>query len=141
MCYHIFSLLLQAVAVVRHLTACSDFHDSLLPLVCQAAAKAAHPAVSKEALSAAVQALVKPGATGSVLPAGQEAALLLGYVQSIGTCLDAAEDADAGGAGGSGALYAELVAAVKLVVNRLRLLGWDKFTGAASQVKLWEGWH
>jgi hypothetical protein len=136
---------LQAVANIRSLaSACADFHPSLIPAMCQAAAKAQHPAVQKEALGTAVQLLVKPDAPSTTLPAGQEAALLLGYVQAIAACLKAAPPAAQAAAGlpavapggGSGALYSELVAAIKLATRRLKLLGWEKFVGGSLEGKV-----
>lgn len=122
----------QAVAAIRRLTsgACPDFHTSLLPAMCQAAAKAAHPCVSKEALGAAVRALIQPDAATSALPAGQEAALLLAHTQAIAACLEAAEGTAAATAA---PLYGELVASVKLATRRLRALGW-KTLAAGGQV-------
>ena len=143
--------LLQAVATISSLaSACADFHPSLIAAMCQAAAKAQHPAVQKEALGTAVQLLVKAEAPNTTLPAGQEAALLLAHVQAIDACLKAgpaaAEAAAAAGSpavasgGGSGALYSELVAAVKLATRRLKLLGWERFVGGSSAGKVrWQG--
>lgn len=121
---------------MRRLTACGDFHHSLLPAAHQAAASAVHPAVGKEVLAAAVQALITPDATTSMLPAGHEAPLLLAFLQAIAACLEAAGGDAAPTAGSSAAaLYAELTAAVKLVGKRLRLLGCDAFAGTAGQVR------
>ncbi len=127
----------QAVAAIRRLASgCADFHPSLLPSICQAASKAQHPAVGKEAYAAAVQALIKPEAAGSKLPAGQEALLLRLYVQAIASCLDAANAGPAASSdGGSRALYSELIAALKLVAKRIKLLGWAKFVGPDVQVR------
>lgn len=86
-----------------------------------------------------MQALIKPETGASKLPVGQEAALLRLYVQAISSCLDAARPAAQTGTavssdGGTGALYSELVAALKLVAKRIKLLGWAEMAGADDHV-------
>lgn len=104
---------------------CDDFHPSLIPALCAAAAQAGHPAVSKQACSVAVAALIsKPDPAGG-LPPQQEAALMLAHVQAIAACLEAAP---AGGSS-SEALLGELISAVNLVAKRLKLAGWAKMAG------------
>lgn len=128
----------QAVAIIRRLAspACPDFHPSLLPALCQAAAQAQQPEVYMEAASAAVHILISKEAAGAPasLPPGQEAALLLAQVQAISACLKApsarAAPAAAGPAdGGAATLLSELTAAVKLAAQRLKQLGWANFAG------------
>ncbi|KAI3435859.1 hypothetical protein D9Q98_001917 [Chlorella vulgaris] len=129
----------QALAAITRLLACLDFHPSLLPAMCRAAAAARHPSVRKAAVSSAVQLLISPDAVASGLPHGREAQLLLELVRAISGCFQVVpssvgtgcEVAGSGGAS-SGALYGELVAAVKLVAKRLKLLGWQAFAGAAA---------
>lgn len=133
---------MQAVATIRRLAAppCQDFHPSLLPALCQAAAKAQQPEVFKEAASAAVQMLIvrAEGSAGSCLPPGQEAALLLALAQAIGKCLEAAPQLPLVVAGttnssnGSMALFSEMAATIKLAAQRLKLLGWQAFAGERS---------
>lgn len=130
---------MQALAAITRLLACLDFHPSLLPAMCRAAAAARHPSVRKAAVSSAVQLLISPDAVASGLPHGREAQLLLELVRAISGCFQVVpssvgtgcEVAGSGGAS-SGALYGELVAAVKLVAKRLKLLGWQAFAGAAA---------
>lgn len=128
---------MQAIATIRRFasSACSDFHISLLPALCQAAAGAQQPDVYKEAVGAAVQALISgegPGASAT-LPPGQEAALLLAQVQAIDACLKAARAQAVSAAGpadsGTAALLSELTAAVKLAAQRVKQLGWRAFAG------------
>lgn len=112
---------MQAVAAIKTLTTCPDFHPSLIASMCQVAAEAQDPVVLKEALNAATSLLIQPDAAASSMEAGQEAKLLLRLVQAICACLQAAP--------ARSSLHAELVEAVKLVAKRSKLLGKEAFHG------------
>jgi hypothetical protein len=110
---------MQAVTAIKTLTSCADFHPSLIASMCQAAAQAQDPLVLKEALSAATSLIIQPDAAVSSMAAGQEAQLLLRYVQAIDACLEAAP--------ASSLLHTELVEAVKFITKRNKLLGKEAF--------------